>query len=89
MTERQSIKVTYTQRISRPMIWDLNPYINASDPKNRMAGNPLLRPELAHLAEISYSLTTKKGTYLNLALYRRQTANSIEDVRTVDTSGDR
>ncbi|MCX6213676.1 TonB-dependent receptor [Spirosoma sp.] len=87
LAERQSIKVTYTQRISRPMIWDLNPYINASDPKNRMAGNPLLRPELAHLAEISYSLTTKKGTYLNLALYRRQTANSIEDVRTVDTSG--
>ncbi|MFD1141117.1 TonB-dependent receptor domain-containing protein [Larkinella insperata] len=87
LTERQSVKVTYTQRISRPMIWDLNPYVNASDPKNRMAGNPQLRPELAHLAEISYSLTTLKGTYLNLALYRRQTANSIEDIRTVDTSG--
>ncbi len=87
LTEQQSVKVTYTQRISRPMIWDLNPYVNASDPKNRMAGNPQLRPELAHVAEISYSLTTKKGTYLNLALYRRQTDNSIEDVRTVDTSG--
>ncbi|MBN8822772.1 MULTISPECIES: TonB-dependent receptor [unclassified Spirosoma] len=87
LTEQQSVKVTYTQRISRPMIWDLNPYVNASDPKNRMAGNPQLRPELAHLAEISYSLTTPKGTYLNLALYRRQTDNSIEDVRTVDTAG--
>lgn len=87
LTEQQSVKLTYTQRISRPMIWDLNPYINASDPKNLMAGNPQLRPELAHLAELSYSLTTKKGAYLNLALYRRQTDNSIDDVRTVDTAG--
>lgn len=87
LTEQQSVKLTYTQRISRPMIWDLNPYINASDPKNLMAGNPQLRPELAHLAELSYSLTTQKGAYLNLALYRRQTDNSIDDVRTVDTSG--
>lgn len=87
LTEQQSVKLTYTQRISRPMIWDLNPYINASDPKNLMAGNPQLRPELAHLAEISYSLTTPKGAYLNLALYRRQTDNSIDDVRSVDTSG--
>lgn len=87
LNEKQSVKVSYTQRISRPMIWDLNPYVNASDPKNLMAGNPQLRPELAHLAEIAYSLTTKKGAFLNLNLYRRQTANSIEDVRTVDTSG--
>ncbi|GAB3978113.1 outer membrane beta-barrel family protein [Spirosoma terrae] len=87
LTEQQSVKLTYTQRISRPMIWDLNPYINASDPKNLMAGNRQLRPELAHLTEISYSLTTPKGAYLNLALYRRQTDNSIDDVRSVDTSG--
>ena len=87
LNEQHSIKASYTQRISRPMIWDLNPYVNASDPKNLMAGNPQLRPELAHLAELAYSLTTKNGAYLNLNLYRRQTANSIEDVRTVDTSG--
>ncbi|GAB3280367.1 outer membrane beta-barrel family protein [Larkinella harenae] len=87
LTEQQSIKVSYTQRISRPMIWDLNPYVNASDPKNLVAGNPQLRPELAHLAELAYSLTTKNGAYLNANLYRRQTANSIEDVRTVDTAG--
>jgi len=85
--DRQSFKINYTQRISRPMIWDLNPYINASDPKNLTAGNPQLRPELTHLAELSYSLTTKGGAYFNLALYRRQTNNSIEEVRTVDTSG--
>lgn len=84
LSDRQSFKVSYTQRISRPMIWDLNPYINASDPKNLSAGNPQLRPELTHLAELSYSLTTKSGAYLNLALYRRQTDNSIEEVRTVD-----
>ncbi|ADB36885.1 TonB-dependent receptor domain-containing protein [Spirosoma linguale] len=87
LSERQSFKISYTQRISRPMIWDLNPYINASDLKNLSAGNPQLRPELTHLAELSYSLTTKSGAYLNLALYRRETNNSIEEVRTVDTSG--
>ncbi len=86
-TPQQSIKASYTQRISRPMIWDLNPFVNASDPKNLVAGNPGLRPELAHLAELAYSVTTENGTYVNLNLYRRQTANSIEDVRTVDKAG--
>ncbi|PMD85615.1 hypothetical protein BWI97_26635 [Siphonobacter sp. BAB-5405] len=42
---------------------------------------------MAHLAELAYSVTTENGTYVNLNLYRRQTANSIEDVRTVDNAG--
>ncbi|RYE65218.1 MAG: TonB-dependent receptor [Oxalobacteraceae bacterium] len=53
LDERQSVKVSYTQRISRPMIWDLNPFINASDPKNLSAGNPLLRPELTCFRNLS------------------------------------
>lgn len=87
LDDRQSFKVSYTQRITRPMIWDLNPYVNASDPNNLSAGNPGLRPEVTHLAEIAYGMTTKNGAYINLALYRRQTENSIQEVRTVNTSG--
>jgi outer membrane receptor protein involved in Fe transport len=87
LDDLQSIKASYTQRMTRPMIWDLNPYVDASDPNNLRAGNPLLRPEITHLGEVAYSITTKGGAYMNLALYRRQTGNSIQEVRTVDTLG--
>ena len=44
--EKQTIKLSFTIRINRPDYSDLNPYINASDPKNITTGNPVLKPEV-------------------------------------------
>ncbi len=82
-----TVKVSYTQRIQRPQIWNLNPWVNQSDPKNIVTGNPDLNPELSHATELAHSLTTKKGISINSALYWRQTNNAIEYLATVDTSG--
>ncbi|MDB5241392.1 MAG: TonB-dependent receptor [Spirosoma sp.] len=73
-----TLKISYTQRIQRPQICSLNPWVNQSDPKNIMTGNPGLNPELSHATEVAHSLTTKKGLSLNSALYWRQTNNAIE-----------
>lgn len=83
----QTIKVSYTQRIQRPMVWYLNPWLNQSDPKNIQTGNPYLDPELSHATELSYNVSTKKGLSLNTALYWRFTNNAIEYLATVDASG--
>ncbi|GAB4031293.1 TonB-dependent receptor domain-containing protein [Spirosoma gilvum] len=84
---KHTVKVSYTQRISRPMIWYLNPYKNYSDPKNVQTGNPFLNPELTHATELSYSTFGKEGSSFNAALFWRQTNNSIEWLSTVDAQG--
>ncbi|GAB3884629.1 TonB-dependent receptor [Spirosoma agri] len=82
-----TIKVSYTQRIQRPMVWYLNPWLNQSDPKNIQTGNPYLNPELSHATELAYSTSTKKGLSLNSALYWRVTNNAIDYIATVDAAG--
>ncbi|MFD1142380.1 TonB-dependent receptor domain-containing protein [Larkinella insperata] len=85
--EERRLKLNYSQRIQRPSIFFLNPYVNYADPKNIQSGNPYLDPELAHSVELSYSTFTKKGTTVNAMVFGRQTNNAIERITTVDTSG--
>ncbi|MDQ1090249.1 TonB-dependent receptor domain-containing protein [Siphonobacter sp. SORGH_AS_1065] len=83
----QTFKTSYTQRIQRPMLWYLNPWVNASDPQNLETGNPYLKPELNHALEVGHSMSTKAGLSVNTALYARTTNNAIEYFRTVDATG--
>lgn len=85
--DKHTVKASYTQRISRPLIWFLNPFQNYSDPKNVQTGNPYLNPELTHATELSYSTFGKEGASFNAALFWRQTNNSIEWLSTVDANG--
>ena len=85
--QSHTLKVSYTQRIQRPLLWYLNPWVNASDPKNLQTGNPYLNPELSHATELAHSVTTKKGLSINTALYWRLTNNAIDYIRTVDSAG--
>ncbi|MDO1445779.1 TonB-dependent receptor [Rhodocytophaga aerolata] len=82
-----TFKISYTQRIQRPLIWYLNPWINEADTLNKFTGNPYLDPELNHSPEISYSTTTKKGLSINSSLYYRLTDNAIEYISTVTEEG--
>lgn len=83
----QTVSLSYTKRLTRPYIWDLNPNADASDPKNIRTGNPHLQPEIAHQAELSYGLTASSGFFLNAALFLKQTDNSIEEYTTTDAQG--
>jgi outer membrane receptor protein involved in Fe transport len=82
-----TFKTSYTQRIQRPMLWYLNPWVNASDPKNLVTGNPHLNPELNHAIEVAHSLSTPKGFSLNTALYWRFSNNAIQYLTSVDSNG--
>ncbi|WP_234733676.1 TonB-dependent receptor domain-containing protein [Tellurirhabdus bombi] len=87
LDEAQRLKLNYSQRIQRPTIAYLNPYVNYSDPKNIRSGNPYLEPEVAHSVEFTYSTYTKKGLSVNAMVFGRLTDNAIEQITTVDTSG--
>ncbi len=87
INDAQSLSASYTKRLTRPYIWDLNPNPDASDPKNIVTGNPALDPELANQAEIAYSVSLKSGASINSALFWRQTDNSIEEYTVTDQNG--
>jgi len=83
----QTVKLSYTQRITRPLIWYLNPWVNRADPKNVMTGTPDLSPEINHAVELGHNLSTNGGFVLNTALYYRLTDNAIEYISRADTAG--
>ncbi len=86
LTKSQKMRMGYTQRIQRPQIYYLNPFVNYSDTLNLFSGNPNLDPELSHLFELGYSAFAKSNS-INASLYWRQTDNAIESVRSVDELG--
>ncbi len=77
-----SARLSYNQRISRPGLFFLNPFVNAVDPQNISQGNPELGAELSSNYEVGYNWF--KGLHsLNIALYHRRTVDGIETVREV------
>lgn len=80
-TDNDNLRMGYTQRLSRPGIWDLNPYYNDSDPMNVRTGNPNLDSEVSHTVDFGYNRF--KGIYnINASLSYGICNNSIEEVYT-------
>ncbi len=73
-----TIKINYSHRIERPEYRDLNPFINASDPKNISTGNAHLVPETGDKIELGYNKTFKKGGSLIATLFYRGNRNDIQ-----------
>ncbi|WP_066830256.1 TonB-dependent receptor domain-containing protein [Rufibacter ruber] len=77
--EIHTVKASYTQRIQRPQIWYLNPFMQQEDPNNVYRGNPELDAELTHSYELGYN-TYFKTTSINGSLFYRQTDNAIQQI---------
>jgi outer membrane receptor protein involved in Fe transport len=73
-----SFNLGFTQRIQRPGIYQLNPYIDNSDPKFISQGNPNLRPELNNSFELNYSNFSKNS--FNAGLSYQFSNNAIQNV---------
>jgi ferric enterobactin receptor len=74
----QVIKLSYSHRIERPDYHDLNPFLNAADPRNISTGNVNLRPEQANKIELGYSKSFEKGSSLNITLFARLNTDDIQ-----------
>lgn len=86
INDQQDIKFSYTTRIQRPWIWDLNPYVNASDPRNITSGNPQLRPETIRMVEAGHSYT-RDALILSSSIFFSNSSNAIESLAIVDSLG--
>lgn len=74
----QQLKLGYTHRIERPDYRSLNPYVNATDPKNLVRGNPFLQPEIGNNLELTYSKSFTEGSVLNVAAFYRRNTHDIQ-----------
>ena len=82
--KNSTIKVAYNNRIQRPGLQQLNPNVNNANPLNISQGNPNLKPEISNNVELSLSTSIKKS-YLTIALFGRQTNNSISRISSPDS----
>ena len=76
ISDLQSVQLSYSRRVRRPHMWDLNPYMDVREGDQISFGNPNLDPEFTNAFELSYNLGIDK---LNIftSLYYRQTNNMI------------
>ncbi|MEP6949665.1 MAG: outer membrane beta-barrel family protein [Ginsengibacter sp.] len=73
-----SLNFGYTDRISRPGIYQLNPFVDQSNPRFISTGNPNLKPELNHSLELNYSNFAKSS--VNIGLSYSFSKNAIQNV---------
>lgn len=73
-----SINLGFTQRIQRPGIFQLNPFIDRSNPAFITTGNPGLKPELDNTFDLTYS-NFSRGS-INIDLSYAFSNNSIQNV---------
>ena len=72
----QSVQLSYSRRVRRPHMWDLNPYLEVREGQELSFGNPNIDPEYTNSIELSYNLGIKKINIFTSA-YFRQTNNMM------------
>lgn len=78
----QNIRLGYNMRISRPGIWQLNPFVNSTDTNYISVGNPNLDAVKSHAINLNYSLFNPKLSF-NSSLTYSFVNNDIENITEV------
>lgn len=80
LSKSTEMQISYSRRIKRPGMWELNPFVNASDPNNYFSGNPDLKPEYTDSYELSL-IQFLPGTSLTPSFFYRHTNELISRTR--------
>ncbi len=83
VSEAVSLQASYSRRIFRPRLWDLNPFFNPRNDFNIRAGNPNLQPEFTDSYEIT-SIFILGETSFNFGVYQRYTTEVVERITTFE-----
>lgn len=86
LADASQVKINYSRRVQRPEAAWLNPFTDVSDPRNIRTGNPNLRPEFVHKAEMGYSNYEESGGW-GPSLFMDYSNNAITQLRTVNEDG--
>lgn len=83
LTDATSFQASYSRRIFRPRLWDLNPFFNIRNNFTIRTGNPNLLPEYADSYEVT-SIFILGEASLNAGVYHRYTTDVVERVTTFE-----
>jgi hypothetical protein len=72
----QNIKLSFNRTVSRPNIYDLNPYTSIDDPYSIQSGNPGLKPEFRQNLSIDYSKNFGNN-FISLQLFYLDRSDAI------------
>jgi outer membrane receptor protein involved in Fe transport len=75
LDETQDIQLSLNRRINRPSFMQLSPFTDYSDSLNVSRGNPNLKPEFTHSAELSYLKNFSRQHTFVASAYSRYTTN--------------
>ena len=82
-TDAHQFQLSYSRRVDRPSVNQINPIRKWSTPLVTQIGNPALRMQFTNSYEINYTNAFSKG-YLNLGGFFRVVDNNIARVLNVD-----
>ncbi len=77
---------SYSKRVNRPSIRQLNPIHDYADAYNYRVGNPNLEPENIHSTEISFSKRWDKFRIMP-SIYYKYIDNAVKRIKSRDSSG--
>ena len=80
----QRLQLSYARRLNRPNFLQIIALPIYSDARNYVVGNPDLRPEYVHVAELGHQVAWQ-GTTLSTTLFGRFASQAIQSLRTLDT----
>lgn len=84
--EGNQLQASYTRRVNRPRGWQVNPFVDISDPLNIRQGNPDLLPEDIHSFELSYAKFWQAVTLTSSVYHRRMNDVAQPIITVVDES---
>lgn len=85
LTQTQEIQLSFSRRIARPGIRNLNPFVDQTDPANIRVGNPFLLPEFTNSYELSY-INYFPFAVITPSLFYRNKTDEIARYRVVTDS---
>ena len=80
----QRLQLSYSRRLNRPNFLQIVALPIYTDARNYVVGNPDLRPEYMHVAELGHQVSWPSTT-LNTTVFGRFASQAIQSLRTVDT----
>lgn len=73
LSEASTLQASYSRRVSRPGVRNLNSFVDRGDPLNLRTGNPFLLPELINSYELNVQQRFGMGTFTGGVYYREKT----------------
>lgn len=84
-TDKYTLVATYTQRLQRPFIWNLNPFVNNNDSLNIHFGNPALDAQTIHSLALQNRFMMGT-TFFGITLTGSYSGNMITQYTTFDAA---